>query len=222
MSVAQLAPGQPDPRAPNAAVKEAQDAFSDQPPGPIIACNPGDSKSPSKKPKWTSAEIKAQLDKCDGGTGVWAAAKAANGGKDPVVKPGNAATGGQVDTDTGEITLDENQDPCIALQVQIQELTNLSHKSDFDKASTSAFNGDLSREDFIRAYEHAEYDGVHNVIKAFDACKDTWGCKTCEKEWARKYKNFDEYYKGMSTAHKENYGKWWDSNCKSKYDAKHS
>lgn len=162
------------------------------------------------------------LKKCDGGTGVYEKAKAANSGKDPTIKMGAAGTGGQVDTGKGEITLDKSLDKCTATQILIQELSNLSHKKDFDDATSKALSGDLSRDEFIRAYEKAEYDGVKNVINAFDSCKDTWGCKTCEKEWARSAKNFDDYYNNyLSSSHKENYGQWWDANCKGAYDAKH-
>jgi len=173
-------------------------------------------------PNWTPLQIRKMLDKCDGGTSVWAAAKAANGGKDPVINPGKVASG-RVNTVTGEITLSKHHDVCFAAQVQIQELSNLSHKKDFADASTSCLDGKISREGFIRAYELAEYDGVKKVIKAFDSCKDKWGCKTCQKEWARKYTSFDEYYKkGLSNEHKEEYGKWWDDHCKDSYAENHT
>lgn len=189
---------------------------------PVVRDPPDPKKKPAPPAGWTPAELKANIDTCDGGTGIYAKAKAANGGKDPVVKKGTASTGGQVDLSTGEITLDPGQDKCTATQVQIQELTNLSHKADFEKATKEAAAGDLSREGFIKAYEKIEYDGVQNVIKAFDSCKDKWGCKTCEKEWARKYKTFDDYYdKALSNDHKEYYGKFWDTNYKAAYKAKH-
>jgi hypothetical protein len=127
-----------------------------------------------------------------------------------------------VDTTKGEITLDAGQDCCFATQVLIQELTNLSHKEDFNKARGDAQAGDLSREGYIRANEEPEYDGVKNVIKAFDACKEKWGCTTCEKEWARKYKTFDDYYdKALSNTHKEYYGGFWDAHYKAAYENKH-
>jgi hypothetical protein len=176
-----------------------------------------------KKANWTPAGIKKTLDDCDGGTGVWAAAKKANNGNNPIVQPGKATPTGSrgfVDVNTGTITLDSTLDHCFATQIQIQELSNLSHKQDFTDSAAKCTAGDLTRDQFVRAYEFAEWDGVHKVIQAFDACKDTWGCKTCQKEWARKYKTFDDYYAGMSNDHKENYGKWWDSNCKAAFDAK--
>jgi hypothetical protein len=160
------------------------------------------------------------LKKCDGGTGIYEKAKAANGGKDPTIKLG---AGGQVDLKKGEITLNKSYDTCFATQQLIQELSNLSQKAAFEKANSDALAGNLSREEFIREYERIEYEhGVKNIIKAFDSCKDTWGCKTCQKEWARSAKNFDDYYNNyLSSSHKENYGQWWDANCKGAYDAKH-
>lgn len=190
------------------------------------ACADGSSPPcPSPTPAtWTVDDLKKNLAACDGGTGVWAAAKAANGGVDPTVQTGSSAigTGGSVDTSKGVITLDTSQDKCFATQVLVQELSNLSHKADFFTAANSAAAGDLSREEFIKANEKPEYDGVQNVIKAFDNCKGKWGCTTCEKEWARKYTTFDDYYaKALSNTHKEHYGKWWDDHYKAAYDAKH-
>jgi hypothetical protein len=177
---------------------------------------------PCPAPTWTDKDLLDNLKKGDGGTGVWDKAKKANGGRDPSIKKGTAGTGGQVNTDTGEITLDSSLDKCFATQILIQELSNLSHKADFDKATQDAAAGNLSREEFVRAYERAEYDGVKNVITAFDASKRTWGCNTCEKEWARSVKDFDDYYNNyLSKSHKENYGKWWDANYKDAYDKKH-
>jgi hypothetical protein len=172
----------------------------------------------------TPEDLKRNVQTCDGGTKVWEKAKAANGGRDPTVKAGASAigSGGQVDINKGEITLDPGQDCCIATQVLIQELSNLSHKADFEKATKEAAAGNLSREDYIKANERAEYDGVRNVITAFDACKDKWGCTTCEKEWARKYTTFDDYYnKALSNEHKEYYGKHWDATFKTAYEKKH-
>jgi hypothetical protein len=160
------------------------------------------------------------LKKCDGGTGIYEKAKKANGGKDPSITMG---AGGWVELDKGAITLDKNNDKCFATQQLIQELSNLSQKDAFNKLDKDALAGDVSREDYIRETERIEYEhGVKNIIQAFDSCKDVWGCKTCQKEWARSAKNFDDYYNNyLSNSHKEHYGKWWDSNCKAAYEAKH-
>ncbi len=187
--------------------------------GALAGAQAGNAAAP--KPNWTADDLKKMLKACDGGLGIWEKAKKANNDKDPTIVAG---TGEWVDLSTGEITLDKSKNKCIAGQVLIQELSNLSRKADFNKATASALAGDLSRTDFIKEYERIEYDhGVKNVITAFDACKDIWGCKTGEKEWARKAKNFQDYYDNyLSMSHKENYGKWWDKNCKAAYDKKHA
>jgi hypothetical protein len=178
----------------------------------------GKAKAP---PPWTVDDLKKMLDTCDGGLGIRARAKKANKDKDPEIVPG---TEGATDTVTGKITLDKTQDKCFAVQQLVQELSNLSRKADFDKLDNSAIAGDVNRADYIKQTEQIEYEtGVKNVLTAFDACKDTWGCKTTPKEWARKAKNFDEYFaKLLSDTHKEFYGKWWDDNCKAAYDKKHA
>jgi hypothetical protein len=171
-------------------------------------------------PSWTVAELKKMLTDCDGGLGIWAKAKKANKDKDPIVTPG---AGGATDPATGNITLDETKDRCFAVQQLIQELSNLSRMADFNKIFDSAAAGDLSREDFIRRIEKIEYEtGVMNVLTTFDACKDKWPCTTTPKEWARKAKDFDDYFsKFLSDVHKEHYGTFWDSNYKPAYDRKH-
>jgi hypothetical protein len=181
----------------------------------------GDGGKVKAPPPWTVGELKGMLNTCDGKLGIWAKAKKANKDKDPKIVPG---AGDWTDTQTGEITLDKTQDKCNAVQVLVQELSNLSRKADFDKLDNSALAGDLSRADYIKQTELIEYEtGVQNVLTAFDACKDVWKCTTAEKEWARKAKDFEDYFKHfLSPSHKEHYGKWWDDNCKAAYDKKHA
>ncbi|HSE20708.1 MAG TPA: DUF4157 domain-containing protein [Pyrinomonadaceae bacterium] len=173
-------------------------------------------------PSWTVSELKKMLTDCDGGLGIWAKAKKANKDKDPIVQSGKTESGGVTSGDT--ITLEETSDRCNAVQVLVQELSNMSRAKDFDNLSTSALAGDLARDAFIKGFEKIEYEsGVKNVLTAFDACKDIWKCKTAEKEWARKAKDFDEYFdKLLNPKHKEGYGTWWDKNCKAAYDRKHA
>jgi hypothetical protein len=183
----------------------------------LSRCN-GDKTKAS--PNWTVDELKKMLDTCDGGLGIWEKAKKANKDNDPTIVPG---AGGWTITSTGEITLDKTQDKCFAVQQLIQELSNLSRKADFEQLDASALAGDVSRADYIKRTEKIEYEtGVKNVLTAFDACKDKWPCTTTPKEWARKAKDFDEYFdKLLNDTHKEGYGKWWDDNCKAAYDRKH-
>ncbi|HIH44490.1 MAG TPA: DUF4157 domain-containing protein [Candidatus Methanoperedenaceae archaeon] len=190
-------------------------------PGRTIQRKNGGGGKAKTPPPWTVDDLKKMLDACDGGLGIWAKAKKANKDKDPVVKAGKTRSGGFTSQDT--ITLEETSDRCNAAQVLIQELSNMSRAKDFDKLSSDARAGDLARDAFIKGFEKIEYEtGVKNVLTAFDACKDIWKCKTAEKEWARKAKDFEDYFKNfLSNVHKEGYGKWWDDNCKAAYDKKH-
>ena len=170
---------------------------------------------------WTVDDLKAMLQQCDGGLGVWDSAKRANGGTDPVVNV--APNGGFVDANNNEITIDQALDKCNAVQQLIQELSNLSRMAELKATHASARAGDLSRDEFIRAIELIEYEtGVKNDLVAFDACKDIWVCPVARKEWARGVRDFEDYFQNyLSAEHKGNYGTWWDDNCKSAYETKH-
>jgi hypothetical protein len=187
--------------------------------GRVVQRQKGGAAKAPPAPSWTVEELKKMLDTCDGGLGIWAKAKKANKDKDPIVAPG---AGGEVEPSTGKITLDRTLDKCAAVQQLIQELSNLSRKADFDKLDHSALAGGVPRDDYIKDTERIEYEsGVKNVLTAFDSCKDKWPCTTSPKEWARKAKNFDEYFtKLLSPKHKEFYGDWWDKNCKKAFDKK--
>jgi hypothetical protein len=217
--------------APDEAARSAGDAFPDNPPGAVAACDapkPG-ATGGAGTPSWKPEDIKKALDSCDGGTGVYAAAKAANGGKDPTIQVGNSVigSGGSVDYTTGTITLDPGFDKCNTIETLIQELSNLSHKADFEAAGTQCGAGTLSREDYIKANEKAEYDGVRRALQAEAACTKKWGCTKNSFSYAgitgKATTDFNEYYdKWLSTDHKEYWGKAWDASCKAAYDAKHA
>jgi hypothetical protein len=180
---------------------------------------PGDEKKKTA-PSWTVADLKKMLDTCDGGLGIWAKAKRANRDTEPSVTLGSS---GFVDDNTGEITIDQSLDKCNALQQLIQELSNLSRIADLRQANASARAGDLSREDYILTKERIEYEtGVLNDLVAFDACKDQWPCPTARKEWARRARDFQDYFDNfLSREHKEGYGTWWDTNARAAYERKH-
>jgi len=76
----------------------------------------------------------------------------------------------------------------------------------------------------MRGNEKIEYDGVHNVNTAFDACKAKWGCAdtaTSVMDWAKSAKDFDDYYNNyLGQSHKDYYGNLWDKNCKADWDKK--
>lgn len=190
-------------------------------PGGMIQRQGGAGKEKAKAPPpWTADELKKMLDGCDGGLGIQAKAKKANGGKSPTIVPGD---GSWTDPASGEITIDKTVDKCLAVQHLIAELSNLSRKTDIDTLTTSAQAGDLARGDFIKKIEKIEYEtGVINTLTTFDACKKTWKCTTAQMEWARTAKSFDDYFDHfLFTSHKEGYGKWWDDNCKAAYDKEH-
>ena len=156
----------------------------------------------------------------DGGLGIWAKAKKANKGKDPQITPGQRSF---TNTLTGEITLDDTVDKCLAVQHLIHELSNLASIAEVDKIDVAVTAGDLSRDEYIKRIEKIEYEiGVKNTLNAFDACKNKWLCKTSIMEFARGAKNFDDYFKNLLLpAHKAAYGKDWDDRFKKAYEKKH-
>jgi hypothetical protein len=201
---------------------------------PVQSCTPapgGSGTTPPPAPAWTAADIKKNLDACDGGTGVWAAAKAApplNGAKDPTIVEGASVigTGASSDCSTGTVTIDPGQDKCTATQLAVFELTNLSNCADFNKiGGPDCASGSIGRHDFIWANEGLEYQAVKNSLTAFDACKSTWGCPasaTCNEEYARSAKDFNDYYYNyLNVKHKKYWGDIWDRQCKGPYDKKH-
>lgn len=212
--------------SPGDAASDAADSFPDSPPAATTSCTPSPGPgSGSGGPAWTAKDIKSNLDTCDGGTNVWSKAKTANGGKDPVIQEGSSVigSGASVDTDAGVITIDPGKSKCEATQYAVQELTNQSHKADFGPARDCG-GGTMSREDYIRGNEKIEYDGVHNVNTAFQACKAKWGCAdtaTSVMDWAKSAKDFDDYYKNyLGQNHKDYYGNLWDKDCKAAWDKK--
>lgn len=182
-----------------------------------------------KPVNWSVAQLLKDI-KCDGGTGIYAKAKAANGGKDPVFKVGTSVigSGGSTDTSTGTITLDPKQDRATAAQIATFELTNLSNKARFATIDADVLAGKLSREQYTRANEATEYQGIANATKAFASCGTTWGAAKGEKGFYdafAKAKNFDDYYKNyltvMDPKHMDYYRGIWDKNYKAAYETAH-
>ncbi len=217
-----------DSGSPSQAAGDAAGSFADSPPGATTPCN----REPlgpvvGAGPAWTQADIKANLDKCDGGTNAWAKAKAANGGNDPTIQEGNSVIGTGASVSGGAITIDPGKNKCEAKQYAVMELSNMEHRADFAKVmGPDCQSGTLSRDDFIRANEKIEYDGMKNVLTAFDACKATWGCKntaTSVMDGFRGAKDFDDYYSHyLAQNHKDYYGKMWDDTCNAAWDVKHT
>ncbi len=163
---------------------------------------------------------------CDGGTDVWNLAYLATG-KTPAVKiqPGAGGFGGSANAPSATISISPTPDCCAATDVAIHELTNLSNATVFAKIHADAIAGNLSRTDYIKANEKVEYEGVQNALKAFAACKGSWGCPAgavSPLSGFQSAKDFDDYYNHYLAAnHKEYYGKFWDANFKAAYNKKH-
>lgn len=165
------------------------------------------------------SDLKSTLLECDDAKAVYNKAKAANGGKDPVIKmqPSAIKSGGSFDPSTGTISIDKvdsagkKYDRCTQIETLCFELGNLSRKAEFDAAAKTVKTA--KRETFIRSIEKIEYDTAKETVSVTDACKKKWGCPKMKSdlEWAKKPKNFDEYYKIVRNDHKELYGKYWDS-----------
>jgi type VI secretion system secreted protein VgrG len=174
----------------------------------------------------TAEDLIKSVKECDGGTGIWEKAKAANGGKDPAVVVGAipGGFGAQTDRANGKITIKPDFDPCTAKDALVFELTNLSRKADFDTVDNDAAAGKLSRKEYQKGIEKVEYDNITTALKAGDGCKKQWGCKshTSYFESFKGAKDFDDYYDNyLAKSHKEAYGKVWDSDYKASYEKQH-
>jgi len=160
------------------------------------------------------------------GSEIFAAAKKANGGKEPKIVFGKPSSGfdAETDTATGTITVDSASSQCTATESVYFELANLSNKPAFDKVDGNAAAGNLSREDYALAVEQVEYDSLKNTLAVIDACKKKWGCEShpFDLDALRPAKSFSDYYKNyLGESHKEYYRKSWDSDYKAAYNAKH-
>jgi hypothetical protein len=180
-------------------------------------------------PAWSAYELKKMLDVCDGGLGIWAKAKKANDGKDPVIAPGSIAPFlGLTWRRQGTITLEEKLDKCSAAQVLIFELTNLSRKADFDAVDLAAGKGEVSRDQYIWRNEKIERESsLVNEIRVFDACKAKWACKPHQRVLDPRllYLDMDEYMAYLAKtakSHLEHYGTYWDRTYKDIFTGAHA
>jgi len=170
--------------------------------------------------------MKNNIAACDGGTDIMNAATTALG-HEPNIQVGATSSGfgGEANSTTGEITIAPNPDCCAATQTLIHELTNVSTRQRSQEIRAQAAAGDLSREEFTRAFEEKEYRGLRNALRAFDACKNTWGCgagATARHEWIRGATDFDDYYNNyLGESHKNYWRGVWDRNYRAAYEAKH-
>jgi len=207
------------------AIEDANNVFPDEPETPIVPCEPKKSPPPTPTP-CSAAQMKANLDKCDGGTGVWSKAKKEIG-QDPGIEVGteHAGFGGHADCPNKKVLIAPNPDCCGATQTLIVEFTNLTNCSNFAKIEKDALAGNLDREGYTKGYEKLEYEAVKNSYTSFDKCSKTWGCP--EGALARhggykSAKNFDDYYDNyLPDRHKDHYRDNWDKYFKSIYKKKH-
>jgi hypothetical protein len=175
---------------------------------------------------WTVDELKQMLRICDGGLDIWAKAKKANNGKDPeIVRESGLPFIGLTERTLGRIKLESKLDKCGAAQVLIFELTNLSHKTDFDQVDCAALAGELSRDQYIWKCEMIERTAsMVNEIQTFDKCKDKWRCEPNQRVSDPRvlYLDEDEYHAYLAAnaaSHLEHYGQWWDTHYKGAYTA---
>jgi hypothetical protein len=177
--------------------------------------------------EWTQKQLLDNLKKCDGGTDIYAKAKAANGDKNPTIVAGDST---DVDLTNGTITIKKNLDVCFATQYLIYELTNLSLKKEFLEVDAACKAGNLSRAQYIYDTERIEYlGGSQNVIKAFKSCQKAWGCENSVCVYFPTQpppgKSYEEnfgfvFYELITEEHKEYYGKMWDKRCQAAFDKK--
>lgn len=210
---------------PSAEASESKDDFDDSDPSSVTHCQPGGGGGGKKAaPICSVATIKGNLDACDGGTNAWANAKTA-AGKDPTVQVKNTVSGFDAETSGSTITIKPTTNCCDATESLLFELHNVESQATFDKIDADAAKGVYSREDYARAEEHVEYDGLKRSWETFDKCKAKWGCGAGAKSFADSFKSakdFDDYYKNfLSNAHKDNYRNFWDKVYKAPYEAKH-
>jgi len=204
------------------AIETTKNEFEDSEPSPVVHCQPA--KKDAKAKKVCPAEtIKKNLDSCDGGTGAWDSAKKV-AGKDPTVKVGKTQSKMDAETSGSEITIAPTSNCCDATESLLFELHNVESKPRFDKIEADAAKGSYSREDYTKAEEEVEYDGLKRSWESFDKCKKSWGCGAGAKSFAdgfKKAKNFDDYYNHyLSKGHKDVYRGYWDSSYKAPYEAK--
>jgi len=164
-------------------------------------------------PPLSAADLKAKLEQCDEAKQVYEKAKKANGGKDPTIATGPAASGmgGHTEMNAGKIVINDKNEGCQQVQTLCFELGNLSRKDEFAQAAKGLKTA--SRRDYIRGYEKIEYENLKDTQKVVDSCLKKWGCEKTKSryEWAKGAKDFDDYYDNyLSKDHIEHYGKFWD------------
>ena len=204
------------------AASSSKSKFPNSEPSPVVICQPAKAKK-SAAP-CPADKIKKNLETCDGGTNAWANAKKAVG-KDPTFQVKKTSSGFAAETSGNNITISPDSDCCHATESLLFELHNVENQPRFKKIDSDATAGKYSREDYARANERVEYEGVKRSLETFDKCKDKWGgCGDGSRSFAegsRTAKNFDDYYDHyLAKSHKDYYRGAWDKHYKAAYAAK--
>jgi hypothetical protein len=100
------------------------------------------------------------------------------------------------------------------------EMLNIEDGPANEQLSVKCLAGDVSREDFIRAKEKAEYDNMADLAGIVKAC----GWPKLSDLYANRvsqWKTFEDYYKEQKkVGHTEHYGQTWDEKCQRAWKAK--
>ena len=204
-------------------VSGAQANFQDESPDATVKCQAGGSEKPKPPSPCAAEQIKKNLASCDGDTGQWNEAKKAIG-KEPTLKVAAPSSGFDAETNisTGTITI-KPTNCCDATASLFFELSNVRNTNEFNKVDGEAAKGELGREEYTKASEKIEYEGVILLRDTFKKCKKAWSCGDgATSGYESVSNNFDDYYNTqLVNSHKNHYRRAWDNAYKSAYEAKH-
>lgn len=211
----------PDANSGPSSAAASKSEFEDSDTSSRIICRPGKkAKKKAKKKICSVATITGNLSTCDGGSHAWENAQKA-AGKAPTVEVKKTASGFDAETSGSTITIKPTSNCCDATESLLFELHNVESQTTFKKIDDDAAKGLYSREDYTRANEQVEYQGLKRSWETFAKCKKAWGCGAGAKSFAdgfKKSKSFDDYYKHyLVNSHKNHYRKYWDSTYKGAY-----
>jgi len=120
---------------------------------------------------------------------------------------------------TGEISINKKETfDCRAIETMLFEMSNLLSREAFLAIALTMC--DKSRDEFIRAAEEWEFASAKSTAKIWKTCKDTWRCPDDCPTFGKPDRvlaiDFDEWFKKIKPGHKENWGRFWDQQCKKK------
>lgn len=223
--------------------REAARAASPFTPGSIGAASPG-------RPGGSAAVLQRAVDPEAASLGetsevtlsleqLWAAVIATTAGKkflemianakakEPSLKWGACEFRGAFVPETNTIILNKSLKATLNdnewKQVLAMELGNAANAAGIVNVRTRAVNGELSRDEFIRAIESIEFDSRLLVINAYEAGEFcTVGADDCPAIFDVTVKSFEKYIiDPRGEAHRESYGVEWDEDYKEAYEKAH-